>query len=100
MFCQKCGTKLPDDSKFCQKCGAKLATESAIQKPQEVAETSSYHPAEPISENVPVSHDQNQEYVDTSKKDTKKKFLELALITTAIVAIVVITVIIIVHWRG
>ncbi len=27
MFCTKCGTKLPDDSKFCTKCGAKLAAE-------------------------------------------------------------------------
>ena len=24
MFCYKCGSELPDESKFCQKCGAKL----------------------------------------------------------------------------
>jgi len=100
MFCQKCGIKLPDDSMFCQKCGAKLAEESAVQKPQEVAETYSYHPEETISQDVPVTYDQNQGYVDTVKKDTKKKPLELALIATAIVAVVVITIIIIIHWRG
>lgn len=26
MFCKKCGTKLPDDSRFCYKCGTPIQT--------------------------------------------------------------------------
>lgn len=32
MFCQECGTQLPDDSMFCPECGAKQTMESSIQE--------------------------------------------------------------------
>lgn len=32
MFCNKCGTKLPDDSAFCTKCGATLDTKVSLTK--------------------------------------------------------------------
>ncbi|HEX2944397.1 MAG TPA: zinc-ribbon domain-containing protein [Clostridia bacterium] len=31
MFCEKCGTKLPEGSRFCMNCGAKAAIEESIQ---------------------------------------------------------------------
>ncbi len=31
MFCEKCGTKLPDDARFCQVCGTQLAPMPAAQ---------------------------------------------------------------------
>lgn len=31
MYCNKCGTKLPDDSKFCNNCGCKIADEVLYQ---------------------------------------------------------------------
>ncbi|MGN0683840.1 MAG: zinc-ribbon domain-containing protein [Oscillospiraceae bacterium] len=36
MFCNKCGTKLPDDSVFCSKCGVRLESKVSLNKePQE-----------------------------------------------------------------
>lgn len=32
MFCNKCGTKLPDDSAFCTKCGATLEKKVSLEK--------------------------------------------------------------------
>lgn len=35
MFCENCGTKLPDDSKFCKECGHKITYESDIKSNNE-----------------------------------------------------------------
>ena len=32
MFCQKCGSKLPDDALFCQNCGTRVLREDTIQQ--------------------------------------------------------------------
>ena len=41
MFCNQCGTQLPNDSRFCSKCGAKLAaaTPAPVQRPAPVQES-------------------------------------------------------------
>gem|GEM_PF-6361016 len=33
MFCEKCGSQIPDDSTFCEKCGARTSDEKASQAP-------------------------------------------------------------------
>jgi len=32
MFCEKCGTEVPDDANFCHKCGASIAGERATEE--------------------------------------------------------------------
>lgn len=34
MFCNKCGTNLPDDSVFCSKCGTRLESKVSLNKEQ------------------------------------------------------------------
>ena len=40
MFCEKCGTQLPDDAAFCTKCGASTAkgakTAEKVEKPVDI----------------------------------------------------------------
>ena len=37
MFCEKCGTQIPDDNKFCTNCGAVIGQEAAAAAPAAVA---------------------------------------------------------------
>lgn len=65
MFCNKCGTKLPDNAQFCQNCGAKAFTEEKdprnIQsKPSREetyngqTQTSAHNPSAPAKPGIPA----------------------------------------------
>lgn len=42
MFCNRCGTKLPDDAQFCHKCGYKMSNIISNNQPIETPSTSAY----------------------------------------------------------
>lgn len=72
MYCNQCGTELPDDSKFCSNCGAKVA--DALQTKLSATDT-----APPMVDAV------------TAKQKgsiNKKPFIIIAIIAVAIVAII------------
>lgn len=42
MFCNRCGTKLPDDAQFCHKCGYKMSNIISNNQPIETPSISAY----------------------------------------------------------
>ncbi len=77
MFCNQCGTKLPDDVLFCPECGAKQEIVDAMPDVAEVQNTSMN-----ISSNVPP-------VPEKKKKKLYKIFIPMGVLLTAAILICV-----------
>ena len=75
MFCEKCGTQLPDGVNFCEKCGAKVEAETA--QPTETPAPEAFASEAPAQE-TPISEALEnfaQSEVFAPQKKKSKKFL-------------------------
>ncbi|MBQ7638661.1 MAG: zinc-ribbon domain-containing protein [Clostridia bacterium] len=88
MYCQNCGSKLPDGAKFCSNCGAKAAAAPSQPKeePQQPSgQPSQPAPAEPVSQPPVVSAQQN-----ASPKKKKSPVVPVVLCLAALAAAAVL----------
>lgn len=77
MFCQKCGTQLPNDAKFCNHCGAELRRQGAA--PSQGPDQGSRSSSRP-------SHAENQKPESSSRKSSIGAKIQAVLVVVAILA--------------
>ena len=84
MFCEKCGTQLPDNARFCENCGAKQEELPVVAAPveQPVAQPVYEVPA-PVAEPAPQPVAQPQPPKERKPIDKKKLILMIVAAATA-----------------
>lgn len=91
MYCQKCGTQNPDDSKFCRECGKELI------HPQ----IGTYYEKKPSTTVTPINSADTHPAQDTIKQDDKKrKKLDIFFASMFIVVMCVLVWVVIGHFIG
>lgn len=87
MFCERCGSKLPDGANFCENCGEKIVLNTA----EPISTNQAVPPNYTVPPNYSMPNIQNN-YVDNRPKNSKSK-LVVILILALVIFIALISVV-------
>ncbi|MBQ8632727.1 MAG: zinc-ribbon domain-containing protein [Lachnospiraceae bacterium] len=88
MYCQECGSKLPENAKFCMNCGTKVwVEEPAVEVKEEMSVAEEPVAEEPVADNkTDYAVEQAESIAVTPKKTVKKKRKGKKILFSSIIA--------------
>lgn len=87
MFCNKCGSKVDEDSLFCTVCGTKIVTDSELHINSEKKDSEGRHLKE--IELIQKENNKVKGYTDNKKKNIKSHLIILCMAVAAIICFLV-----------